>query len=181
MFLNPERSFVATMQANYGNLHIPRLTYGGPTRIKRFYYEPFALDSRIDVSNYLCVRKEPPPEQLKFYFHCFNENQYAIYVINKGPYYFHALSNEDKDFIGAFQVDDASTLYKLTNVKGSITTLEHFDSETPTIRIKTLEDSILSVRGATTVGSLVCTSRVSEYPVDFKLTIVSRGLYKPGG
>ncbi|MHC8323886.1 hypothetical protein ACYZT4_24875 [Pseudomonas sp. GB2N2] len=178
MFVDPERSFVATMTTNYGNLHIPQLTYGGRTRIKVFDYEPFSFESTFDVSNYLCARKEPTPEQLKFYFHCFDNHHYAIYLTTKGPYFFHSLSNEDNDFIGAFKVEDASTLYNLATPQGLITTLEHFDHDNPTIRIKTNEGSTLSVRGTTRVGHLVCTSNKSKQPVDFKLNILSRGLYE---
>lgn len=180
MFINPERSFVATMTTNYGYLHIPRLTYGGRTRVQRFDYSPFTFDTTIDVSNYLCVRKDPPAEQLKFFFYCFDNHHYAIYMITKGPYYHHALSNEDKDFIGAFHVDDASTLYNLTDRNGLITTLDNFDNDNPTIRIRTQESSTLSVRGSTKGGSFICTSKKSKSPVDFTLNIVSRGVYEAG-
>lgn len=174
MSQNKERSFVATIKTNYGNLHLPKLTYGKATSVKKPDYDTWSFEANMDVSNYLCVKSDAPPAQLRFYFYCIDD-YYSIYLLTDGLYHRQALSNENKDFIGAFAPDRKQTTYNLLDPQGRIVTAEQFDTDQPIIRIQTKGGSLLSVRGNYKVGGLVCTESVRAKPLEFKLDILSRG------
>ncbi|APC15833.1 hypothetical protein BLL42_08835 [Pseudomonas frederiksbergensis] len=174
MSQNKERSFVATMKTNYGNLHIPKITHGKTTHVKKPDYDTWSFDAIMDVSNYLCVKSDAPFQQLKFYFYCIDD-YYSIYLFTDSLYHRYALSNEDKDFIGAFRPDSAQTTYNLLDQNGRIITLDQIGNGNPTLRIQTRGGRTLSVRGNTPVGGLVCTGIVRAKPLDFKFEILSRG------
>lgn len=171
---NTERSFVATLKTNYGNLHLPKLTYKKTTKIKTFDYDPFKFDTHIDVSSYLCVKGDAPSNKIKFYFYCIDD-YYSIYLMTDDFYHRQALSNEHKDFIGAFPPDREQTTYNLINQQGKIITLDQLEDNAATIRIQTRGGKTLSVRGNTPVGSLVCTESGRAKPLQFTLDILSRG------
>ncbi|WP_077046025.1 hypothetical protein [Pseudomonas sp. KK4] len=174
MSQNKERSFVATIKTSHGNLHLPKLTYGKTTLVKKLDYDTWSFEANMDVSSYLCVKPDAPPGQIKFYFYCI-EDYYSIYLLTDGLYHRQALSNEDKDFIGAFAPDRKQTTYNLLDRQGRIITPEQFDSDQPVVRIRTKGGSLLSVRGNTKVGGLVCTESARAKPLEFKLDILSRG------
>ncbi|MBZ9781310.1 hypothetical protein K9857_07040 [Pseudomonas sp. REP124] len=171
---NKERSFVATISTNHGNLHLPRLTYGKTMHIRKLDYDVWSFEANMNASTNLCVMGIAPPDQLKFYFYCI-EDYYSIYLLTNGLYHRQALSNEDKDFIGAFKPDDGQTTYNLLDQQGRIITLDQFSNDKPQIRIQTRGGKTLSVRGKTRVGGLVCTESHRSEPLDFRLNIISRG------
>lgn len=171
---NKERSFVATLRTNYGNLHLPKITYGKTTFIQKLDYDTWSFEANMDVSSHLCVKGDAPHQQIKFYFYCI-EDYYSIYLLTDSLYHRQALSNETKDFIGAFPPDRKQTTYNLLNDQGRIITLDQFDSDHKKIRIRTKGGSTLSVRGNTKVGGLVCTESARAKPLEFTLDILSRG------
>lgn len=174
MSQNKERSFIATMTTSHGNLHLPGITHGKTTRIKKLDFDTWSFEANMDVSSYLCVKANTAPKQLKFEFHCIDD-YYSIYLITDGPYHRYALSNEDKDFISAFRPDHDQTTFNLLDKNGNVITLDQIDNDTPTLRIQTRGGRTLSVRGNTAVGGLVCTGKVTAQPLDFKLEILTRG------
>ena len=174
MAQNKERSFVATIKTNYGNLHLPKITYGKTTLIKKLDYDVWSFEANMDVSNHLCVKSDAPHQQIKFYFYCI-EDYYSIYLLTGGLYHRQALSNENKDFIAAFAPDRKQVTYNLLDQQGRIITLDQFDSDQKKVRIRTKGGSTLSVRGNTKVGGLVCTESPRAKPLEFTLDILSRG------
>lgn len=171
---NNQNSFVATIKTNYGNLHLPKLTYGKTTLVKKLDYDAWSFDANMDVSSYLCVKSDAPAKHIKFYFYCI-EDYYSIYLLTDGLYHRQALSNENKDFIGAFPPDREQTTYNLLDQQGRILTPEQFDSDRPKVRIQTKGGKTLSVRGNTKVGGLVCTESIRSRPLEFQLEILSYG------
>ncbi|MGY2339571.1 hypothetical protein ACW9HW_10050 [Pseudomonas sp. SDO5532_S415] len=171
---NQERSFIATMKTNHGNLHLPKITYGKTTLIKKLDYDTWSFDANMDISSYLCVKTDAPANQMKFYFDCIDD-YYSIYLLTDGLYHRYALSNENQDFISAFRYDHEQTTYNLLDGNGQIVTLDQINTDTPVLRIQTRGGRTLSARGNTKVGSLVCTGKVSARPLDFKFEILSRG------
>jgi hypothetical protein len=169
-----ERSFVASMKTNYGNLHLPKITNRKTTHVKKLDYDTWSFEANMDVSSYLCVKGDAPSNQLKFYFYCIDD-YYSIYLLTPGLYNRYALSNEDKDFISAFPHDTDQTTYNLLDRNGLIITLDQIDSDSAALRIQTRGGRTLSVRGNTPVGGLVCTGKGGGKPLDFKLDILSRG------
>ncbi|MEX3773952.1 hypothetical protein [Pseudomonas sp. MYb118] len=170
---NKERSFVATISTNHGNLHLPRLTYGKTMRVRKLDYDVLSFEANMDVSNYLCVLPDAP-QRARFYFYCIDD-YYSIYVLTNAAYHRQALSNEDKDFIATIPPDREQTTYNLLDEQGRIITLDDLRGDNPTIRIQTRGGKLLSVRGKTRVGGLVCTESFRSKPLDFKLDILSRG------
>lgn len=171
---NKERSFVATLSTSHGNLHLPRLTYGKTTYIQKLDYDTWSFEANMDVSNHLCVKSDVSQHQLKFYFYCIDD-YYSIYLFTNGLYHRQALSNETKDFIGAYSPNSGQTTFNLLDQQGRIITLDQLGEETASIRIRTRGGKTLSVRGNTKVGGLVCTESHKAKPLEFKLDIESRG------
>lgn len=171
---NKERSFVATMTTQYGNLHLPKLTYGKTTYIKKTGYDPFSFESHIDVSNTLCVKNNTPYDQIKFYFYCIDD-YYSMYLLTDGVYHRYALSNENKDLIAAFQSNSDQTTFNLLDGNGSIVTLDDIQASEVNVRIQTRGGRTLRVRGNHSVGGLVCTGADGGTALTFKLNILSRG------
>lgn len=183
MSTNQEKSFIATMTTSAGNLHLPYLTYGQKTHITRLDYEAFTLEQFKDISSYLCVKPDPPPTLLKFYFRCIDD-YYSIYTLNKGPYYYRALSNEDKDFIAVYPHDDDQTTFNLLDTNGSIITLDQLDNDSATLRIQTRGGHSLRARAGryptaadkSKVTGLVCTGKKGGTLLNFKLNILQRNV-----
>lgn len=169
-----DRSFVATMTTNYGNLHLPKLTYGKTTKIKKTDYDTWSFDTYVDVSNTLCVKGDTPYDQIKFYFYCIDD-YYSIYLLTDGFYHRYALSNEDKDIISAFRANSEQTTFNLLDGNGRIVTLDQIDTAQPILRIQTRGGRTLSVRGNHSVGGLVCTGKGGGSALNFKLNILSQG------
>ncbi|NUT77554.1 hypothetical protein HNO86_21135 [Pseudomonas sp. C1C7] len=174
MAKSKDQSFVASLKTNYGNLHLPKITYGKTTHVKKLDYDAWSFEANMDVSSYLCVKSDAQNHQIKFYFYCI-EDYYSIYLLTNGLYHRQALSNENKDFIGAFPPDRNQTTFNLLDDRGRIVTLDQLDSDHKKIRIQTRGGKTLSVRGNTTVGGLVCTESAKAKPLEFTLDILNRG------
>ncbi|MGE8069737.1 hypothetical protein [Pseudomonas sp. NPDC089569] len=175
MSTDTERSFIASMTTNYGNLHLPRITYNRKTLVNRWYYELSAFDRHVDVSSYLCVAEGAPTDQLEFYFKCIDD-YYSIYLLTDSHYDKYALSNENKSFISAFRYDDDQTTYNLLDSKGEIVTIDQLEGETHTLKIQTRGGRKLSVQGKTDVGGIVCTGKEGGSVLTFKLEVLERGI-----
>lgn len=175
MSTNQEKSFIATMTTQMGNLHLPRLTYGKTTYIKKLDFDPFTFEANMNASSYLCVKGDAPAAQLKFYFRCIDD-YYSIYLLTNGRYHRQALSNEDKDLIGAFPYDDDQTTFNLLDARGNIMTVDQLESDSATLRIQTRGGHTLHARGNTRVGDLVCTGKKGGTILNFKLNILQRNI-----
>ncbi|MFJ2481156.1 hypothetical protein ACIOWE_12855 [Pseudomonas sp. NPDC087598] len=174
MSTNIEKSFTARLQTQYGNLHVPRISYGQKTFIKRWYYEAFTFDAHVDVSNTLCVHPEAPADQLRFHFRCI-EDYYFIYLLTASHYHNYAISNEHRDLISAFTDNADQTSYNLLDANNRIVTLDQLNGDTHNLKIQTRGGRKLSVRENSKVGGLVCTGKEGGQVLDFKLDIIKRG------
>ncbi|MBV4456563.1 hypothetical protein KVG96_01165 [Pseudomonas sp. COR58] len=180
MSTNQEKSFIATLSTPIGNPHFPRLTYGRNISTLRPDYEAFTFSSHIDVSDYLFLHPGIAPDALTFYFRCY-DNYYAIYILNRGPYYYRAISKEQKDFLNAYVSQDGDeTTFNLLDANGKIITLDQLDSDTPTVRIQTRAGKLLRAGLSRSkydpkVGTFIRTDpNHSSTALDFRLNILQR-------
>ncbi|HEX4547347.1 hypothetical protein [Pseudomonas sp.] len=171
---NLEKSFTAQLDTQYGNLHLPRISYGQKTLIKRWYYEAFTFDAHVDVSSTLCVHPQARPDQLSFYFRCIDD-YYSIYLLTGSYYNNYALSNEHRDLISAFPHDDDQTTYNLLDANNRIVTLDQLEGNTHNLKIQTRGGRQLCVRENAKVGGLVCTGKEGGQVLEFGFDITKRG------
>lgn len=175
MSTNQERSFIAALTTNYGNLHIPRITYGKKTTFKRWYYEAFTFESFVDISSYLCVKAGAPADQLLFHFKCIDD-YYSIYLLTNDQYHHYALSNENRSCISAFPHDDDQTTYNLLDSNGNIVTLDQLEGNKHTLKIQTRGGRKLHTMLNTPAGGIVCTGQEGGAVLNFEFNIAKRGV-----
>ncbi|MFJ4194802.1 hypothetical protein [Pseudomonas sp. NPDC089534] len=180
MSTDQEKSFIATFSTRLGNPHFPRLTYGKKVSTLRPDYELFTFSSHIDVSDYLFLSRNVAPDALTFYFRGIDD-YYTIYILTPGDYHYRTVSKEQKDFLNAYATKDGDqTTFNLLDANGKIITLDHLDSDTPTVRIQTRAGKLLRAGLSRNeldpnVGTFIRTDRNrSSAPLDFKLNILQR-------